>query len=611
MCGIVGYVGSKAAWPVLIDGLKRLEYRGYDSCGVAVFDNGVPRLRRTVGRVANLETLPPLRGRNRNNTQCGIGHTRWATHGRPSELNAHPHGDCYSRIFVVHNGIIENHVELRKRLLASGHQLRTETDTEVLPHLIETHFRGDLQNAVRAALREVVGHYGLAAICLTEPDKIVVARNGPPIVLGLGATETFVASDVSALLPHTREFVFLNDGEIASVSAGRVEVRDPGGTPREPTLQHVSWNSEMAEKQGFQHFMLKEIFEQPSAVRNTLSQRLHADGSVNLEGELGSPDFYRSVTRIYLVACGTSLHAAMVGRYLIESLAQIPVEVECASEFRYRNPLLVPNSLTVTLSQSGETADTLGALEEARRRGSRLVSICNVVGSMAARQSDHALYTHAGPEIGVASTKAFTSQLAALYLLALQLGTWRGALSAQEALHRGRQLAQIPDQIERTLDQDEAARGFAELYHKAASFLFLGRGISAPIALEGALKLKEISYIHAEGFAAGEMKHGPIALVSKEMPVIVLSPCDPLYRKTMSNIEEVKVRDGRVLAIATEGDTAIAQRADHVLFIPPADSTLHPLLSVVPLQLFAYHAAALRGCDIDKPRNLAKSVTVE
>ena len=611
MCGIVGYVGEREPSSLLVESLKHLEYRGYDSCGIAVLDNGTPHVVRAVGRIANLEQKLSKPASFHPGVHCGIGHTRWATHGRPSEDNAHPHQDCTGQFLVAHNGIIENYSYLRQTLLSCGHDLKTETDTEVLPHLIESFFHGNLEEAVRAALREVEGLYGIVVISMQDRQKIVVARKGAPIVLGLGERETFIASDVPALLPYTRDVMFLNDGDIAVVRHDSIQVCSMAGDRVDRPTEHISWSPDMAQKNGYPHFMLKEIFEQPNAVRDTLSGRLGSDDEIILEGELGSPELLSTLQRLYLVACGTSWHAALVGRYLIETLASLPVEVDYASEFRYRSPLLARNSMVVAISQSGETADTLAALHEGRAKGAHLLSICNVVGSMAARQSDSVLYTHAGPEIGVASTKAFTTQLVAFYLLALYLGRLRGVLSSEELQHRVGLLRQIPDQIERVLEQNEVIKALANRFCDFSSFLYLGRGISFPIALEGALKLKEISYIHAEGYSAGEMKHGPIALISKEMPVVVLAPCDPLYRKTMSNIEEVKVRDGIVLAVATEGDIEVTQKADHTLFIPPTDATLHPLLSVVALQLFAYHTAVARGCDVDKPRNLAKSVTVE
>ncbi len=611
MCGIVGYIGYRDAAPLLIDGLKRLEYRGYDSCGIALLEDGAPRVVRAVGRISNLEEK--LRGLASfgPGANCGIGHTRWATHGRPSEENAHPHRDCSGQFIVAHNGIIENYLELKRRLVAQGHVFRTETDTEVLPHLIESHFAGNLEEALRAALREVAGVYGLAVISTRDNQKIVAARKGPPLVVGLGRGESFVASDAPALLPYTREMIFLGDCEMAVVRRDSVELRDLAGRSISRQSELISWSAEMAEKDGYPHFMLKEIFEQPRAIRDTLRGRISSGDDLTLDDELGQPERLASVERINMVACGTSLHAALIGKYLIERLARIPVEVDYASEFRCRDPLVDSKSMVVAISQSGETADTLAALRAAREKGSLLLSICNVVGSMAARESDCVIYTHAGPEIGVASTKAFTTQLAVLKLLALYLGKLRGVLDQEEARRRVRLLKAVPEQMERVLDQSGEVEMLAERFYARCNFLYLGRGISYPVALEGALKLKEISYIHAEGYPAGEMKHGPIALIDSEMPVVVLAPQDAVYAKTMANIEEVKVRDGVVLAIASEGDGEIEQKADYTISIPESDALVSPLLTVVPLQLFAYYIALLRGCDVDKPRNLAKSVTVE
>jgi glutamine---fructose-6-phosphate transaminase (isomerizing) len=612
MCGIVGYIGSREVSSVLVDGLKRLEYRGYDSCGVAIMDQGTPNVIRSVGRIGTLEEKLKATNPTNGSVKCGIGHTRWATHGRPSETNSHPHRDCTGRFYVAHNGIIENYLKLKQRLISSGHKFETETDTEVLPHLIESYFEGDLESAVRRTLRDVEGVYGIVVVS-TEGDgkKIVAARNGPPIVVGVGSGEYFVASDVPALLPYTRDVVFLRDGEIAVVESSGVQVKSLDGECmcREP--ETITWTADMAEKEGYAHFMLKEIYEQPRAIRDTLLGRIDVDGNIKLAAELGNPDVLRTAERLHIVAMGTSLHAAHVGKFFIESLARVPVDIDNASEFRYRNPIVGKNDLVVGISQSGETADTLAAMKEARDKGAFLLSICNVVGSQAARQSDAVIYTHAGPEIGVASTKAFLTQLTALYLLALQLAQSRGTLAQQEIERHVRQLRDVPDQIDKLLDESEGVAALAEKFWRYRNFLFLGRGIHFPIALEGALKLKEISYIHAEGYAAGEMKHGPIALIDEEMPVVVLAPQDSVYRKTMGNIEEVKVRDGIVIAVATEGDHDIAEKADYTIYIPDADPFVNPILSTVPLQLLAYHVAVLRGCDVDKPRNLAKSVTVE
>ena len=611
MCGIVGYIGEREASPLLIEGLKRLEYRGYDSCGIAILNNGTPRVTRAAGRIDRLEEK--LRGlaEPAGEVQCGIGHTRWATHGSPVEINAHPHVDCTGHFLVAHNGIIENYMELKRELSARGHVFRSATDSEVMAHLIESHFTGSLEEAVRAAVLEVEGVYGLVAISTHDNKKIVATRNGPPLVLGYGEGENFIASDAPALLPHTRQLLFLNDREVAVIRRDSIELRDADGKrlSRQPEL--ISWNAEMAEKEGYPHFMLKEIFEQPRAVRDTLRGRVDERGVVSLDEELGDAKKLAAVERVKIVACGTSLHAGLVGKFLIEELARLPVEVDYASEFRYRNPLLDEKTLVLGISQSGETADTLAALREGREHGATLLSICNVVGSMAARQSDCVLYTHAGPEIGVASTKAFTTQLAALGALALHLGGLRGVLPEDQACRFARELRRLPDLLEQVLRRDDEIRAMAARLCSYRNFLYLGRGVHYPIAMEGALKLKEISYIHAEGYPAGEMKHGPIALIDTEMPVVVLVPRDSVYRKTMSNIEEVKVRGGIVLAVAGEGDTDIVEKADYVIHVPESYPLLNPLLAVVPLQLLAYHIAVMRGCDVDKPRNLAKSVTVE
>jgi glutamine---fructose-6-phosphate transaminase (isomerizing) len=612
MCGIVGYIGSREVSTVLVDGLKRLEYRGYDSCGVAIVDEGKPNVVRSVGRIGTLEEKIKGSESVQGFVRCGIGHTRWATHGRPSETNSHPHRDCTGRFYVAHNGIIENYLYLKHRLAAEGHQFQTETDTEVLPHLIESYYDGDLETAVRRALQDVEGVYGIVVVS-TEGDKrkIVAARNGPPLVIGVGSGENFVASDVPALLPYTRDVVFLKDGELAIVDSDGVEIKNVNGECMSREPETITWTAEMAEKEGYAHFMLKEIHEQPRAIRDTLLGRLGTDDTITLASELGSPKIFSEAERITIVAMGTSLHAAHVGKYLIESLARIPVEVDNGSEFRYRDPIIPSNTLVLGITQSGETADTLAAMKEARDKGAFLISICNVVGSQAARQSDAVIYTHAGPEIGVASTKAFTTQLVALYLLALQLAQSRGVMPKHEIERHVRQLRDLPDLVNKLLDQQEGIAGLAEKFWKYRNFLYLGRGIHYPIALEGALKLKEVSYIHAEGYAAGEMKHGPIALIDAEMPIVVLAPQDAVYRKTMGNIEEVKVRDGIVIAIATEGDHEIAQKADYTIYIPDADPLINPIISTIPLQLLAYYIAVLRGCDVDKPRNLAKSVTVE
>jgi len=611
MCGIVGYIGKREIARVLVDGLKRLEYRGYDSCGVAIMEDQTPKLVRTVGRIGSLEEKLAQSGRGNGGLKYGIGHTRWATHGRPSEDNAHPHRDCTGRFFVAHNGIIENYVALKNRLTQGGHRFTTATDTEVLPHLIESYFDGDLEKAVRRALRDVEGVFGIVVISTVDGEKIVAARKGAPLVVGLGSGENFVASDVPPLLPYTREVVFLNDGELALIGHDSIQLKDFDGRSTQRRSETITWSAEMAEREGYPNFMFKEIFEQPRAVRDTLRGRLNAAGQVDLGEEFGNSDLFRKAGRVHIVACGTSLHAGLVGKFLIERLARLPVHVDYASEFRYREPVVGHGDIVLGISQSGETADTLAGMKEARERGARLVSLCNVVGSQAARLADAVIYTHAGPEIGVASTKAFTTQLAGLYLLALHIARERRTLNDADLRNHGQALQSVPDLILQSLELNPLSSSLSERLSGHPSFLYLGRGIQYPIAMEGALKLKEISYIHAEGYTAGEMKHGPIALIDSQMPVVVLAPRDSVYRKTMGNIEEVKVREGKVIAIASSGDAEIGEKADHTMFIPEAPEFVNPFLTVIPLQLFAYHTALQRGCDVDKPRNLAKSVTVE
>ena len=624
MCGIVGYVGKKRVVPVIIDGLRRLEYRGYDSAGIAVAGNGEGlQVRRAEGKLRNLEEvirLKPLDG------TYGIGHTRWATHGRPTEENAHPHRDCTGRIVVVHNGIIENYLSLKKKLAEEGHKFSTETDTEIIAHLVEKHLkphdggaRPSLEEAVRRTVKELSGVYALAVISCDERDKIVAARNGPPAVIGLGKDEYFVASDVPAILYHTRDLFFLADGDLAVITPQGVQLTDFDGQPIVRQVQHVTWDPIMAEKGGFKHFMLKEIYEQPRAVRDTTLGRVSLDsGKVFLdEMEITEAEFAR-LTKINIAACGTSWHAALAGKFMIERLARVPVEVDYASEWRYRDPIVNGDTLTMLITQSGETADTIAAQREARAKGSKTIGVCNVVGSMVTREAQGTIYTHAGPEIGVASTKAFTAQLTALFLFSLYLAQVRGALTPEQAKIYIAELGKIPGKLETALAREEDLEDLAKEYHRAQDFLFLGRGIHYPIALEGALKLKEISYIHAEGYPAGEMKHGPNALIDEDLPVVIVATCDHndrdslvRYEKTLSNLKEVKARSGQVIAIATDGDEEIREAADHVLYVPAAPELLSPILEVVPCQLLAYHIAVRRGCDVDQPRNLAKSVTVE
>ncbi len=609
MCGIVGYIGKKKVVPLLVNSLKRLEYRGYDSAGIAVIGDEGMQLRRCVGKLRNLEAsirLNPLEG------TYGIGHTRWATHGRPSEENAHPHVDCKKEIVVVHNGIIENYLELKEELAKKGHKFVTETDTEVIAHLVEDNFRGSLEEAVREGFTRINGAYALAIISTVDPHKIVVIKNGPPVVIGLGKEEYFIASDIPALLHHTKDVIFLDDGELAVVTPDGVRVSTLQGKSRTKKSQKISWDPIMAEKSGFKHFMLKEIYEQPRAVRETIIGRVSLDkGRVYLDQINIPSEELKRIDKVYIVACGTSWHAACVGKFMIEQLSKLPAEVDYGSEFRYRNPLVGSHTLTIVITQSGETADTLAALREARKKDSRVITICNVMGSMATRESDGVVYTHAGPEIGVASTKAFTSQLTALLLLSLYLAEVRGTISRDECRYYLEQLNRIPHQIEQVLSKNNEIEDLARQFYQTTDFLYLGRGANYPIALEGALKLKEISYIHAEGYPAGEMKHGPIALIDGHMPVVALAMKGQVYEKMLANIEEVKARDGIVLAFAEEGDAEIEKKADHIFFIPSTIDLLKPILLAVPLQLLAYHIAVRRGCDVDQPRNLAKSVTVE
>jgi glucosamine--fructose-6-phosphate aminotransferase (isomerizing) len=624
MCGIVGYVGKKSVVPIIIEGLRRLEYRGYDSAGIAVAGDGDGlQLRRAEGKLRNLEEairLKPLNG------TYGIGHTRWATHGRPTEENAHPHRDCTGKIVVVHNGIVENYLSLKKKLIEEGHKFTTETDTEIIAHLVEKYSvnsangnRPSLEEAVRQTVKQLTGVFALAVISSDEPNKIVAARNGPPAVIGLGNDEYFVASDVPAILYHTRDIFFLADGDMAVVTPDGVHLSDFDGRPVQRQIQHVTWDPILAEKGGFKHFMLKEIYEQPRAVRDTALGRVSQDtGHIFLDQMEISEAEFRAAEKINIIACGTSWHAGQAGKFMIETLARVPVEVDYASEWRYRNPIVDPKTITLVISQSGETADTIAAQREAKARGSKTLAICNVVGSMITREAAGTIYTHAGPEIGVASTKAFTGQLTALYVFAMYLAQVRGVMTAEQARAAMLELTRIPAKLETILTHDEACDELAKRYQKVHDFLFLGRGIHYPIALEGALKLKEISYIHAEGYPAGEMKHGPNALIDENLPVVVIATRDVTnpgsvlrYEKTISNLKEVKARSGVVIALATEGDEEIKEAADHVLYIPPAPEELSPILEIVPLQLLAYHIAVRRGCDVDQPRNLAKSVTVE
>jgi glucosamine--fructose-6-phosphate aminotransferase (isomerizing) len=618
MCGIMGYVGTRKAVPIILDGLRRLEYRGYDSAGLAVLDGGGDLVvRRASGKLRNLEEVirnQPVEG------SFGIGHTRWATHGRPTEENAHPHRDGKGDIVVVHNGIVENYLALKHRLEAEGHHFVSETDTEVIAHLVESHYNGhNLEDAAAKACREINGVFALAIMAKSSPGKIVAARSGPPVVVGLGEGEYFVASDVPALLSHTRDMFFLADGDMAVVTAEGVHLMDFYGRPIKRQVSHILWDPIMAEKGGYKHFMLKEIFEQPRAIRDTMLGRVGQEtGRIFLDEMDISEAEFKGFEHVRIVACGTSWHAALAGKFMIEKLARIPVEVDYGSEFRYRDPIVDARTLTVVISQSGETADTLAAQREAKQKKSKTLAICNVLGSMITREASGTLLTHAGPEIGVASTKAFTSQLTALFLLAMYLGQVRQRLSPELSQCLMQDLTRLPGKLEHILSSDPITDDLVKKLFRVTDFLFLGRGIHFPIALEGALKLKEISYIHAEGYPAGEMKHGPNALIDENLPVVVLATRDPsdpssriLFEKTLSNIQEVKARGGMVLAVACEGEAEIDKMADRVLWIPPSNEMLLPILEIVPLQLLAYHIAVRRGCDVDQPRNLAKSVTVE
>jgi glucosamine--fructose-6-phosphate aminotransferase (isomerizing) len=614
MCGIIGYIGSKPVVPVLLDGLRRMEYRGYDSAGVALVGAEGIELRRSAGKLANLETTirnEPIDG------LYGVGHTRWATHGRPTEENAHPHRDCTGRIVVVHNGIIENYLELKHELQSQGHEFTTETDTEIVAHLVEREMKRDgLENAVRRALKLMRGMFALVLVSADDPEKIVAVRNGPPIVVGLGQDEFFVASDIPAILSHTRDVVFLGDEEMAVITRTGVEFTDYNGRAVSKTTQRVMWDPIAAEKGGHKHFMLKEIYEQPTAARDTILGRVSLDrGRIFLEDLHISEETFRALQKVTIVACGTSWHAGLVGKYLIEALAQVPVEVDYGSEYRYRNPIIASNELAIVITQSGETADTLAALRESKRKGASSIAICNVVGSMATREAEGTVYTHAGPEIGVASTKAFTSQLVALQLLALYMAQVRGTLPASDIRNHIEQLLQLPHVIEDAIRASAITERIAEKFYNRTDFLFLGRGINYPIALEGALKLKEISYIHAEGYPAGEMKHGPIALIDERMPVVAIAPDDHVFEKMIGNVQEAKARGGSVIAITTQGDermAAILEGGSHFIVpMPRTTDLLTPIVMTIPLQLLAYHIAVRRGCDVDQPRNLAKSVTVE
>ncbi|HEY9854763.1 MAG TPA: glutamine--fructose-6-phosphate transaminase (isomerizing) [Stenomitos sp.] len=609
MCGIVGYVGHQEATDVLLEGLKRLEYRGYDSAGIAVVNQGVLHLRREVGKLRNLEAQLrelPAPG------PMGIGHTRWATHGRPTTYNAHPHTDCTGKLVVVHNGIIENYLELKNELLEAGHTFQSDTDTEVIAHLIESYYQGDLVDAVQKAYYRLVGTFATAILHQDEPGKVVGLKHGAPLLAGVGEGENFLASDAAAIISHTRDIVYLEDGEFVVITREGVSVYDPNLRPKQKDVTRIDWNLVAAEKAGYEHFMLKEIHEQPSTLTNTLGGRFDdREGKLYLD-EIGlTAEQIKAFERVVIVACGTALYSGYVGKYLIEEYARLPVEADFASEFRYRNPVIDDKTLVIVVSQSGETADTLAALREAKRRGATTLGIINVKGSSIAREVDGNLYIHAGPEIGVASTKAYTAMVAAFTLLALHLGQSRGKLTNVQVGEILKDLKGLPKLLSQMLENTNAIQDVAQSFAACRDFLFLGRGVNFPTAMEGALKLKEISYIHAEAYAAGEMKHGPIALIDEHMPTVAIATAGATYDKVVSNLQEVKARNGLVIAIATEGDVAITEHVDRVIYVPAVREHLSPILNVVPLQLLAYHIARLRGCDVDQPRNLAKSVTVE
>jgi glucosamine--fructose-6-phosphate aminotransferase (isomerizing) len=613
MCGIIGYVGTRDVVPVLLGGLKKLEYRGYDSAGIAVVNGSGVEIVRAEGKLSNLESKLGEREHALQGT-FGMGHTRWATHGKPNENNAHPHRDCQGRIIVIHNGIIENFLPLKRDLIAKGHEFKTETDTEVVAHLIEEIMKDGTSfiEAVRKALKMFDGHYALVMIDAEQPGTIIAAKQGPPLVIGLGEGENIVASDVAPLLGYTRNIIYLEDGEYVIASDRKVEVFSQKDQPVEREAKKILWDAVAAEKEGYRHYMLKEIHEQPRAVRDTFNGRMFEESSEVFFNDLQfTPDEWAKIRKVHIIACGTSWHSGLVGKFILENAARIPVEVDYGSEYRYRDPIIDGETLVIGVTQSGETADTIAGMQEAKAKGAKLVSICNVIGAAATRMSDGVIYTNAGPEIGVASTKAFTTQLTAFYLLSLYIRQLRGD-DKDDIRYAMHELSVIPHKIETLLrNQEKHIEQLANKYHKAQDFLFLGRGVHYPIALEGALKLKEISYIHAEGYPAGEMKHGPIALIDENLPVVAIATHTPVYDKVVSNLQEVKARDGKLIVICDEGDDAMKKLADEVIEIPWSIEPLQPILSVVPTQLLAYYIALRRGCDVDQPRNLAKSVTVE
>lgn len=609
MCGIVGYIGKRQACPILLDGMSKLEYRGYDSAGIAIYEDGKIDVEKCVGRLQSLRDK--IKGHEPKGCM-GIGHTRWATHGRPSDSNAHPHADESGDFVVVHNGIIENYIELKEQLMAKGHHFMSETDTEVVAHLMADLYDGSFESTVKKVLRHVEGSYSLVFMCAKEPDKLICTKKDNPLVVGLGDGENFIASDIPAIIAHTRRTFIMKDGEIAVVTADGVRVEDINGNPIKKEVFNVNWNAEAAEKGGFEHFMLKEIYEQPKAIRETMRGRLgKEEGVINFPELNWTKADFAGIKKIYIVACGTAYHAGMVGKYYLEKFARIPVETDIASEFRYRDPLIDSSCLMIVVSQSGETSDTLAALREAKRLGAKTLGVTNVVGSSVAREADQVIYTYAGPEIAVASTKAYTTQLIVMLMLGIYVGNLRGTLERELAQTLTRDMRALPEQIHSMLENVDQVKVFATKYGACEDAFFLGRSLDYFVALEGALKLKEISYIHAEAYAAGELKHGTLALIVDGVPVIVLATQEDVYPKTISNLKEVKAREAVVIAIAQEGDQDIDKVADHVIYIPKTDKFLAPLLAVLPLQLLAYYAALTRGCDVDKPRNLAKSVTVE
>lgn len=609
MCGIVGYVGNRQAAEFLLDGLSKLEYRGYDSAGIAVYEDGEIRIEKSVGRLAALREQ--IKGRVPVGT-LGIGHTRWATHGRPSDVNAHPHADCHKNFAIVHNGIIENYLSLKEELIAKGHEFKSETDTEVVVHLLEEVYAGDFVAAVREVLRRIEGSYALAFMSKAHPDMLICTKQDNPLIIGLGEGENFIASDIPAIISRTRRTYILGDGELAIVRKDSIEVTNRAGEPVQKKVFEVTWDAEAAEKGGYEHFMLKEIHEQPKAVRDTMSQRITGDKkAISFEELAWDAAYLNSFNKIYIVACGTAYHAGLVGKYYIEKLARVLVEVDVASEFRYRDPIVDDKTLLVVVSQSGETSDTLAALKESKRRGAKTLAITNVVGSSIAREADQVVYTWAGPEIAVASTKAYTTQLVLFFMLALYMAEIKGAIAPARTAQLVTQLLEIPTQVSEILSDVEPIKTFAKQYGFNEDVFYIGRGLDYSVSLEGALKLKEISYIHAEAYAAGELKHGTLALIVEGVPVIALATQRNVYEKTLSNIKEVKARDAIVIGIAAEGDTELKKYVDHVIYVPATDEFIMPILSVIPLQLLSYYAAITRGCDVDKPRNLAKSVTVE